>query len=99
MWSLFVVPEEAGGKFLLEEVKIGEESIPMVVGKLFLDGTIKSFYVCIHTGALWIGVEVGDILLFNVCPEVFFKLRAIICLYVQNSKREYLLEFFEEILR
>ena len=89
--SLFVVPEEVGDEFFLEEVNVSEECVPVVVGELFLDGTIKSFYVCIHPWTLRVGMEVGNTLLLHIVLEVFVKLRAIIGLYVENSEGEYVL--------
>ena len=95
--SLLVVPEKVCCKFLLKEVNISKKSVPMIVGELFLYGSVETFNVCVHTGTLRVGVEVDDVLIFKVCSEVFFKLRTIVCLYVSNSKWTYLLQFFEEV--
>lgn len=86
-----VVPEEVFGEVVLEGRDIGEYGESVVVDELLLYRSVEAFNMTVHTRTSGVRVEVDDVLVFYMFPEVFFKLRAVVCLYVSNSERKYLL--------
>ena len=91
-----IVPNEIVNELAIEGLR-REQFLRVIIGKFFLDGAVETLAVGIHLGRLGIGMIMRKVQSFELCPEVFHELRAVVGQNEGDGERKYLETEEEEL--